>query len=114
MRQRFAETNWAPWAGLVVGVAAWGAHHQIGSDMAYMRCTLSDTWISAVLGLVLLVVTVAATSLSWVSRRTGQAAEHAVEMRRFVAWLSTAGGALFALAIVFQTAAAVMVRTCAP
>lgn len=114
MSTRLAETSWAPWAGLFVGALAWAAHHQIGSNIVYVQCSHMDGRLIIVIGAALLVATLAATLLSWESRRTGQATEHAVEMRRFVAWLGAAGGALFALAIVFQTAAGFLAPTCAP
>jgi hypothetical protein len=114
MSTRLAETKWAPWAGLFVGAIAWGAHHQIGSNLVYLRCSVGDAWLVVALGGAFLLIGLAATFLSWMSRRTGQATEHAVEMRRFTAWIGTAGGALFALAIILQTIAGLLAPTCAP
>jgi hypothetical protein len=114
MSRRLAQTRWAPWAGLFLGAIAWAAHHQIGSNLVYLRCAPTDRTLVVTIGAVLLIVAIGATLLSWSSRRAGQQAEHALETRRFAAWISTAGGALFALAIVFQTAAGLLAPTCAP
>lgn len=114
MSTRFAEAYWAPWTGLLVGPIAWAAHHQIGSDIVYLRCTPADAPVGAALGAFCFIASAAAAWLSWTSRKTGQASEHAVEMRRFVAWMGAAAGGLFALAIAFQTAATLLVTPCAP
>ncbi|HYD71826.1 MAG TPA: hypothetical protein VEF55_01715 [Candidatus Binatia bacterium] len=114
MNTRLAETSWAPWAGLFIGALAWGAHHQFGSNLVYLRCSALDRQLVVVIGATLLAVATGATFLSWLSRRAGQPTEHAVEMRRFTAWISTAGGGLFALAIALQTAAGLLAPTCAP
>jgi hypothetical protein len=114
MTMRLAESRWAPWAGLFMGAIAWGAHHQIGSNLVYLRCSPADRWLVIALGAAFLAVAFGATLLSWVSRRSGQQTEHAVEMRLFTAWISTAAGALFALAIAFQIAAGLLAPTCAP
>jgi len=114
MSTPLAETRWAPWAGLFLGAIAWGAHHQVGSNLVYLRCSLLDAWLVVGLGSAFLLITLAATILSWRSRRTGQVTEHSIEMRRFAAWISTAGGSLFALAITLQTIAGLLAPTCAP
>lgn len=114
MSTRLSETGWAPWTGLFVGALAWAAHHQIGSNLVYVRCAPIDRVLVIAIGLAFLALTIAAAALSWMSRKSGQPTEHAVAMRRFTAWMGAAGGALFALALLLQTAAGFLAPTCAP
>ena len=114
MTSRLSETSWAPWAGLIVGPIAWGLHHQLGSDLVYLRCTHADRWIMLGIGLACLAFTLASAWLSWRSGKHGQPTPHAVEMRRFTSWISAAGGLFFAFALGLQTLAPFMAPLCDP
>lgn len=106
--------RWPAWMGLVLGGLAWALHHQIGSNVTYADCNLGLIATLAA-GLVALAVAVLGTFISlraW--RRAGGAPHESQEApARFVAALSVGGGALFALTILVQLGAGLVVPACA-
>ena len=96
----------APWAGLVMGLAAAGFVHQFGSDGTFDHCeTMAPipVILVAVLGMV---VSLGSGLISWRSVRSGDAS------RRVVAIISVGMALLFAFFIILPVIAALLIPPC--
>jgi hypothetical protein len=110
---RLDANPWTPWAGLLVGAAAWFAHHQSASSTIYWDCRLGGPLLTAGLGLLFGLATVAGGLLSWRVHRRCAAAEDPSAHNRSVAGMIGAGSAaVFLLAIVFQGLSGLIVPAC--
>ncbi|MBW7969573.1 hypothetical protein [Bradyrhizobium sp. BR 10289] len=103
------------WAGVALGPLAWGINLQGVYALAHFSCEttkLTGTIMSAVLAIVAL----AGTAISARAVRRGAGAEWADAEgggpRTFMAWLGVGSGVLFALVIVNQLAASLMISPC--
>ena len=96
----------APWAGLVMGLAAAGFVHQFGSDGTFDHCeTMAPipVILVAVLGMV---VSLGSGLISWRSVRSGDAS------RRVVGIISVGMALLFAFFIILPVIAALLIPPC--
>lgn len=100
-----------PWLGLMIAAITWALHHQLGSQAAFGHCLPGQGEFTALAGLALVAINAAA---GWISFRAGSLtpASGLAQTRRFGASLSLCGAGLFSLAILFQTAAALIVPLC--
>ncbi|MBB4380490.1 hypothetical protein [Bradyrhizobium sp. SBR1B] len=103
------------WAGVALGPLAWGINLQGVYALAHFSCEttkLTGTIMSAVL----VVVALAGTVISARAVRRGAGAEWTDAQgggpRTFMAWLGVSSGVLFALVIVNQLAASLMISPC--
>jgi hypothetical protein len=109
MTQGFLQrSRLTPWAGLLVPPVAWAAHHQLGSDLIFYDCGLGRTGLILGLGVAMALVTVVAGWVSWESRHKGEQNG----MRTFAVALSALSAAVFLLALLYQTEAALMLPAC--
>jgi hypothetical protein len=108
IREHMQRSRWTPWIGLIVPPVAWAIHHQVGSDLVFYDCRLGDTLLVAGLGIVLGLIAGASGLISWASRRSGQA----MEVRTFASYLGAMSGAIFFLALAFQTLATLLLPAC--
>lgn len=102
-------SRWAPWTGLVLPPVAWAIHHQVGSNHVMLDCRLGDSGFVTALGLAMILVCAVSAGLSWASRPKDPAA---LELRTLAASLGGLSGAMFTLALTFQTMATLMLPTC--
>jgi hypothetical protein len=103
------------WIGVALGPIAWAINLQTIYAMTPHACAKPT---SATVGLstMMALIAIAGTLISWRATRRDAPAELA-EMqggraRNFMAWLGVGSGAIFALAILNQLAAAVMISPC--
>jgi hypothetical protein len=110
MIRRLLTSPLAPWAGLLVGAAAWFAHHQIGSDTNYFNCRDAGGGFTVMVGLVCGAIAIGGGLVSWAAHADdeGETPQNA----RFARAVGMAGAAIFLLAIGFQTLAGVLVPAC--
>ena len=101
----------APWAGWLLGPAAWALHHQAGSDLAFgiEHCTGGSPQVG--LGVACALIALAGAAISWASL-SGPLRSSAMNVRLFVALVGAMGSALFLLAVLFQTFASLIVPPC--
>lgn len=112
--RRAQSPDWRAWAGLIGGPLAWALHHQGGSNFNYADCRAWGGGAVALTGALALLAVSAAAWVSWSAwRKAGGAAGVSHEPPgRFVAGLSLMTAALFALTILIQTAAGLLVPAC--
>lgn len=120
-----------PWAGLAGGVCGWLAHHQLISDSLHFVCPAGNSGSAVALGIAAVVFIALAALWSWAvlreddsppgarrkatSRAPRRAAQRdAAGTRAFAARLSLMAAALFALLVMVQTMAGLMLPGCAP
>jgi tellurite resistance protein TehA-like permease len=97
----------APWAGLVVGLAAFSFVHQYGSDGTFNDCDAASPGPLLIVALLGLVACAASGFTSWRSMRgSGN------EPLRVVAVISIGLGALFAFGILLAIIAALVLPPC--
>jgi hypothetical protein len=96
-----------PWLALGVPPIAWFVFQQGLAMTLRGRCTAAGTPLGPLWGLVSVLLCIVAARLAWSRRDGGTAAD------RFVARLALLGAGLFALAILYQTLATVIVPSCA-
>jgi uncharacterized membrane protein YfcA len=98
-----------PWAGLLAGMLGAGGQHQLVSDSMHFDCRYGDSDIA--IGIAALVLIVIGALLSWSAVRRHPDPE---SPRRFVAHMSLMAAALFALMVLWQTMAGVILPACLP
>jgi hypothetical protein len=108
IREQMQRSRWTPWIGLVAPPVAWAVHHQVGSNLVFYDCRWGETGLIAALGAVMGLISAAAGWISWASRRQGEAGE----VRTFAAYIGALSGAVFFLALAFQTLATLMLPAC--
>jgi hypothetical protein len=108
---RLLRSRIGPWLGLMIAAVTWALHHQLGSHAAFGHCLPGQGEFTAMAGLGLVAVNALA---AWISYRAGSLSLSSglAQTRRFGGILSLCGGAVFSLAILFQTAAALIVPLC--
>lgn len=102
-------SRWTPWTGLVLPPVAWAIHHQAGSNQVIFDCRLGDSGFVTALGLMMILVCAVSAGLSWMSQPKDAAA---FELRTLASHLGGLSGAMFALALTFQTMATLMLPPC--
>jgi hypothetical protein len=113
-RQTFsARIRFGKWAGAWLGALAWFADQQLVSMTAYANCPVRthEFTVSVAVGCILLAC--AGAWASWRARRAlpdNSTASPSLKTDRFIATMSLAIAALSILAIVFGTAAGVILR----
>ena len=106
-------TRIAPWLGWIGGIAGWFASQQLGSSFAQLYCDGANLAPMLLLGAVALAVALAGGLMSWgVWRHPANGAERPVRSRSFIAGTGALAALVFALAIVFQTAASLVIPQC--
>jgi len=112
--RRALSPDWRSWAGLIVGPVAWALHHQGGSNFNYADCRAWDGTAVVLTGVLALAAVLGAGGLSLSAWRRGGGAAGASHdpPGRFVAGLSLMSAALFALTILIQMAAGLLVPAC--
>lgn len=96
-----------PWAGFLGGGLGWLIAHQFGSDRSFADCLDTGWPLELAIGFTGLVLAGVGALLGWAwVRRGGESAP------RFVAFVGTLAAAVFAVAIVLQTAATLIIPRC--
>lgn len=98
-----------PWAGLLAGMGAAGAHHQLVSDALHFDCRYGAA--NLLVGITALAVIALGAVVSW---RVLRQQPDPQASRRFVARLSLMSAALFALFVGWMMLAGWMLPSCAP
>jgi hypothetical protein len=104
----------APWAGWILGILGWVLSDQIGSDLAQTDCTLADPPLMLLIGscgAALAILGGLVSARVW-RRMRGDIEQPYAGARRFVAATGTLAAGIFLLAIVFQTAASLIIPQC--
>jgi hypothetical protein len=96
-----------PWSGLVLGTIGWAGSGQWDAMHVSDACLFAGKAETAGLGLAGLLLTLLGAWLSWRAARGARS-----PVANFVAWLSLLADALFALAILFHTAASLVIPRC--
>ncbi|HWH18468.1 MAG TPA: hypothetical protein VNT77_09080 [Allosphingosinicella sp.] len=99
----------APWAGLIGGALGWALSHQVGSILAQDRCQESGPLTVLLICLLGLVITAGGAFFSW---RLWRRREDLPGTRSFLSLLSMFSAGLFALAILFQALAGLIIPSC--
>lgn len=106
--------GWRAWAGLFGGAVGWALHHQVGSTSNFARCPIADGRLDLVVGLASLMIVLLSGWLSWTAWRRGGGetlASHEAD-GRFLPAVSIMAAGLFALTIVTQMVAGLIVPAC--
>jgi hypothetical protein len=96
-----------PWAGFVLGALGWAVSGQWGAFRVNDACLQAWTFETAVLGVIGLIITAVG---AWLSYLYDSRAE--TPTARFGARCSMAAAGLFAIAILFHTAAPLIIPRC--
>lgn len=103
------------WAGVALGPTAWAINLQAAYAAAHFACEKARLG-EAILGAVLVIISLAGTAISARAVRRSAGAEWAEAQgggpRTFLAWLGVGSGVLFALVIANQLFAALMISPC--
>lgn len=98
----------APWAGLVVGLAAWGTTHQFGSDGMFDDCAAFAPAPILVVAAVAILLTAIAGVLSWRAFK----GEGTGDAGRVISVVSVGMAALFCLAMTYPILATIIIPPC--
>jgi hypothetical protein len=103
------------WMGVALGPAAWAINLQTIYAMTPHACA-KPTSAAIFLSILMALIAASGTLISWRATRRDPPAElvetQGGQARNFMAWLGVGSGAIFALVIVNQLAAAVMISPC--
>jgi hypothetical protein len=95
----------APWTGMFAGPLCWALNQQGFSSLLHFNCRLGSGTKGIVSFVVLAIVLIASGVVSW--RWRG-----GTELQRFIGIASAGAAALFLLALIFQTAATLILPGC--
>lgn len=112
MRLRLRRSSIAPWAGIFGGALAWFLHHQIASNAVYFDCRSGGPLLTAGLGLIFGLAAAASGLVSWRARRAPPSSVDRPESRDFAGAMGAMGAAVFAFAILLQSASGLVVPGC--
>jgi len=98
-----------PWAGWIGSLLGWGVTHQVGSNRVFENCAATDPTFIVLLGVAGLAVLATGAGLAAGVWRGG---ERETPVRRFLGIVGLMLSSLFAIAIVWQTAAAFIIPRC--
>jgi hypothetical protein len=103
------------WAGVALGPAAWAINLQTIYAITPHACTKPNS-ATIVLSIVMAIIAASGTVISLRAIRRDAAAEWAEAQggraRNFMAWIGVGSGVIFALVILNQLAAALMISPC--
>jgi uncharacterized Tic20 family protein len=103
------------WAGVALGPAAWAINLQTIYAMTPHACA-KPTSATIFLSILMALIATSGTLISWRATRRDAPAElveaQGGHARNFMAWLGVGSGVIFALVILNQLAAAVMISPC--
>lgn len=101
--------QFAPWAGIAAGAFGWAATHQLGSNAVFDNCRAGSPAFIVLIGLAGLAVALIGGLISFaIWRREAESGG-----RRFVGLIGAMLAALAAFAIVLQSAASLILPSCA-
>lgn len=98
-----------PWSGLIGAALGWTLTHQVGSNTFFDHCEAQSWWLVLLIGLLGLVLAIGGGLLAWTVWRRGVKETRA---RLFLALLGMLAGALFSVAILFQTIGGLIIPRC--
>jgi hypothetical protein len=106
--------SWRGWAGLVGAPIAWGLHHQAGAYLNFWDCGRGQGGPIALLGAACLAVTVGLGLISYGAWRGAGGGEANTEAPsgRFIPLLSVMTCGLFALTLLLQIGASLILPSC--
>ena len=96
------------WSAFVLGGLGWAVSSQWGSMRVSDDCTAAEPWQMLILGLAGLIAAAAGALLSWRGLRRAQG-----PTATFIARISLAACAAFALAVAFHSLAGLLIPRCA-
>jgi hypothetical protein len=88
---------------------AWAVHQQVAANLMLYDCRLAGAGPIAMVGATMAAIAVLSGMISWSSRR-----EDSAELRTLAAYIGAMSGAVFFLALAFQTTATLMLPACRP
>jgi hypothetical protein len=97
------------WTALAAGTAAWFVSQQAGADLNMAHCHAGGPVAIVIIGLLALALAGGGAFLSWRVWERGGGEE---EGRSFIALVGVLVAALLSIAIVYQTAAALIIPSC--
>lgn len=100
------------WAGWIGGIAGWALSDQAGSELAQFDCVRAHPGVMIAIGLAGLAIVAAGCLAAWPHWRRETRGPDIGMVHRFIAGTGLLAGAIFALAIVFQTVAALIIPQC--
>lgn len=113
IREHMQRSRWTPWIGLLAPPVAWAVHHQVGVDLVMYDCRLGRLSLIGGAGLTLGLIAAVSGLISWTSRPTTATVNADVaEWRTWTAYVGAMSGAVFFLALTFQTLATLMLPAC--
>jgi hypothetical protein len=102
----------APWSALIAGMAAQALHQNFLADVLRYDCTVGNPVTGVITGALALLLIAAGSWISWSSVRDVHVAGPHEATRRFIARLSLMVGALFAIGVLWQVLATMLVPAC--
>lgn len=102
------------WAGLLAGPLAWALSTQLNYALVSWQCA-HDLPVIPLVALALVLICAAGGSLSWQALRLGGASsqpDRTIDTERFVALIGILSALLFALVILMQGAASLVLDSC--
>jgi len=109
---RLRRSALAPWTGVFMGALAWFGHHQLASNAVYYDCRSGGPWLTAGLGLLAALVTVAGALISWRSRSIAPSNPDRPETRSVAGAIGAMTAAIFLVAIGFQSLSGFLIPAC--
>jgi hypothetical protein len=110
MARSLLHAGWTPWFGWIAAPAAWVIHHQLSADGVYFDCHLGPA--SVALGVACILIAIGGGLVSGASHE-GAPDEPRPRHRRFIAAMGLGMGAIFSVALAFQTLAGLIIPSCA-
>jgi hypothetical protein len=107
-RKQMQRSRLTPWIGLVAPPVAWAVHQQVAQNLVFFDCRLGNVALIASVGATMAVICAVSSYISWSSRRE----DDVVEFRMLAGYIGTMSGAVFFLALAFQTIATLLLPAC--
>jgi hypothetical protein len=104
--------GWRAWAGLIVGPVMWGLHHQLGSNLSFAACDRGPNNVALIAGIIAMVIIGVSGRLGWVCWKDAGGDAEADALEIFIPLLSVMAAVLFALTILVQLLADIILPSC--
>lgn len=105
-------TRLRPWAGWIGAVAGWVLSDQAGSDLAQLDCASARPPVMLAIGAAGLFCVIGGSFMALSCRQSRADAAGGADVDRFIAGTGLLAAGIFALAIIFQTMASLIIPPC--
>jgi hypothetical protein len=112
MLRPFLRSPVAPWSGIIAGPVAWLLMHQGLGDSLYFDCKVGNPLAAIVFGVISLAILAGAGWLSWLGRRSPEAEGPEPQARFFLSMIGLLLCGLFAVVVLLQLMAGLILPGC--